>query len=84
MKLEENTLGTVKLTQILHIVEIIRKHSRGKTDENIEVTMEFLVGSLFPELYQNFSAKIASEYQRGFLDGYNSKDLKKEEENEVN
>ena len=33
--------------------------------------MEFLVGSLFPELFKNFEAKIADEYQRGFMDGYN-------------
>jgi hypothetical protein len=46
--------------------------------------MEFLVGSLFPELYQNFNAKITSEYHRGFKDGYNcSKEFEKEENDET-
>ena len=46
--------------------------------------MEFLVGSLFPELYQNFNAKIVSEYHRGFTDGFNcSKEFEKEENDET-
>ena len=46
--------------------------------------MEFLVGSLFPELYQNFNAKIVSEYHRGFKDGYNCiKEFEKEENDET-
>ena len=82
--MELNTLGTIKLTQILHIVEVIRRHSNGKADDDIDVTMEFLVGSLFPELYQNFNAKMVSEYHRGFKDGYNCiKEFEKEENDEI-
>ena len=59
--MELDTLGTVKLTQILHILDGVRRHALGKADDDIDVTMEFLVGSLFPELYQNFNAKIENE-----------------------
>lgn len=82
--MECDTLGAVKLTQILHIIDVVRRHSRGKADDDIDVTMEFLVGSLFPELYQNFNAKIVSEYHRGFTDGFNcSKEFEKEENDET-
>lgn len=69
MKLE--TLGTVTLERLCHIVDAIRRHNHGKEDKNVDVTMEFLVGSLFPELFQNFQAKMNEEYHRGFKDGYN-------------
>lgn len=69
--MECDTLGTVTLERIEHIAEVVRNHSHGKEDKDIDVTMEFLVGSLFPELFKNFEAKMSSEYQRGFRDGYN-------------
>ena len=69
MKLD--TLGTVTLERISHIVDVVRQHNHGKEDKDVDVTMEFLVGSLFPELFQNFQNKMNDEYHRGFMDGYN-------------
>lgn len=69
--MELETLGTVTLERLCHIVDVIRRHNHGKEDKDVDVTMEFLVGSLFPELFHNFQAKMNEEYHRGFKDGYN-------------
>lgn len=69
MKLE--TLGVTTLARINKILDAVKLHQKDKDDENVEITMEFLVGSLFPELFNNFQYKINEEYQRGFKDGYN-------------
>jgi hypothetical protein len=68
MKLE--TLGVTTLARINKILDAVKLHSKDKDEESVEITMEFLVGSLFPELFKNFQAKISEEYQRGFREGY--------------
>jgi hypothetical protein len=68
MKLE--TLGITTLARIEKILEAVKLHQKDRDAEDVEITMEFLVGSLFPELFTNFSKKIADEYHRGFMDGY--------------
>jgi hypothetical protein len=73
MKLE--TLGITTLARINKILDAVKLHQKDKADEDVEITMEFLVGSLFPELFQNFQAKINDEYQRGFMDGYRNKQV---------
>lgn len=68
---EFESLGLTTLARIKKIIGAIELHKNGKDDEDVDVTMEFIVGSLFPELLTNFNNKINSEYHRGFRDGYN-------------
>lgn len=67
---EFESLGITTLARIKKIIGAIELHKNGKDDEDVDVTMEFIVGSLFPELLTNFNNKINSEYHRGFRDGY--------------
>lgn len=67
---EFESLGITTLARIKKIIGAIELHKNGKDDEDVDVTMEFIVGSLFPELLTNFNNKINSEYHRGFKDGY--------------
>ena len=69
--MEFESLGITTLARIKKIIGAIELHKNGKDDEDVDVTMEFIVGSLFPELLTNFNNKINSEYHRGFKDGYN-------------
>ena len=69
--MEFESLGLTTLARIKKIIGAIELHKNGKDDEDVDVTMEFIVGSLFPELLTNFNNKINSEYHRGFRDGYN-------------
>ena len=69
MKLE--TLGITTLARINKILDAVKLHQKDKADEDVEITMEFLVGSLFPELFNNFQHNMNEEYHRGFKDGYN-------------
>ncbi len=73
MKLE--TLGVTTLARINKRLDAVKLHQKDKDDENVEITMEFLVGSLFPELFKNFQVKISEEYQRGFREGYKSRQV---------
>jgi hypothetical protein len=73
MKLE--TLGVTTLARINKILDAVKLHSKDKDEESVEITMEFLVGSLFPELFKNFQAKISEEYQRGFREGYKARQI---------
>lgn len=68
--MEFESLGTTTLARIKKIVSAIELHQKDKNDEDVDITMEFLVGSLFPELFNNFNMKMAEEYHRGFMDGY--------------
>lgn len=68
--MEFESLGITTLARIKKIIGAIELHKNGKDDEDVDVTMEFIVGSLFPELLTNFNNKINSEYHRGFRDGY--------------
>lgn len=68
--MEFESLGITTLARIKKIIGAVELHKNGKDDEDVDVTMEFIVGSLFPELFKNFQAKIADEYQRGFREGY--------------
>ncbi len=67
---EFESLGITTLARIKKIIGAVELHKNGKDDEDVDVTMEFIVGSLFPELLTNFNNKINSEYHRGFKDGY--------------
>ena len=67
---EFESLGITTLARIKKIIGAIELHKNGKDDEDVDITMEFIVGSLFPELLTNFNNKINSEYHRGFRDGY--------------
>ena len=82
--MEIESLGVTTLARIKKIIGAIELHKNDKDDENIDITMEFLVGSLFPELLVNFNRKISEEYQRGFRDGYNAIKDMEEVENEIN
>ena len=68
--MEFESLGITTLARIKKIIGAIELHKNGKDDEDVDITMEFIVGSLFPELLTNFNNKINSEYHRGFRDGY--------------
>ena len=69
--MELESLGITTLARIKKIISAVELHKNGKNDEDVDITMEFIVGSLFPELLTNFNNKINSEYHRGFRDGYN-------------
>ena len=52
--MEFESLGLTTLARIKKIIGAIELHKNGKDDEDVDVTMEFIVGSLFPELLTNF------------------------------
>ena len=64
---EEETLGYVTVEKLENFLRRVHR------DKLQYVTMELLVGSLFPTLYKNFEKKMNDEHMRGYLDGLNEK-----------
>lgn len=65
---EEETLGYVTVEKL---EDFLRRVHRDKLQY---VTMELLVGSLFPILYKNFQKRLSDEHMRGYMDGLKEKD----------
>lgn len=62
---EEETLGYVTVEKL---EDFLRRVHRDKLQY---VTMELLVGSLFPTLYKNFQKKLEEEHMAGYMEGKN-------------
>jgi hypothetical protein len=76
----EKTLPNIKLSRIKHIIESVEKHFQEEPDriEDIELSFEFIIGSLYPDVYKNIMDTLNSEHTRGYIQGY--KDAKAEME----
>ena len=70
--------GSVRIADVQKVLEAIQKHNQE--NKEVEITFEFLVGSLFPGLYKNFTQKIMNEHTKGYMEGYQAA---KEEFNEA-
>lgn len=64
-------IDTVNLNRIEHLIQSIRRNS---TEEDPVVSFEYIVGSLFPTIYQNVKDEITNSYIQGYNDGIKSKE----------
>ena len=62
---EEKTLGYVTVEELKNFLRRVHR------DQLQYVTMELLVGSLFPNLYKNFEKKLADEHMAGYMEAKN-------------
>ena len=60
--------GSAKITDVQKVLEAIQRHNQE--NKEVEITFEFLVGSLFPSLYNNFTKRIMDEHTKGYAEGY--------------
>lgn len=71
--MQEN-LDTVKLERIKRCVESIEKHFENEPErlQGIEVSFEYIIGSLFPNVLNNIKDEMTKNYIAGFESGKNS------------
>lgn len=71
--MQEN-LDTVKLERIKRCVESIEKHFENEPErlQDIEISFEYIIGSLFPNVLNNIKNEMTKNYIAGFEVGKNS------------
>ena len=67
--MENNSLGSIKLSRLKSIIEAVEKHSHDDID--LDISAEFLIPSCFPEIWKNFQENISRQYTFGYIAGYN-------------
>ena len=70
---EEKTIDTVPFTKLKKLVEQIEQqpHLADRLEET-DLTVEFIIGSLFPNLYHNMMEALKDEHTKGYIEGFNS------------
>ena len=64
-----DSIDRVNLSRIKKMVESLEK-SLGDTIEDVEVSFEYVVGSLFPTVFTNVMDRLKQEHMNGYLEGY--------------
>ena len=84
--MNDNSVGSVKLSKIKNIIEAVEKHNHDDID--MDISAEFLIPSCFPEIWKNFQNNVAHQYTLGYIAGYedgkNSKDERFQVDSEDN
>lgn len=58
------TTGTVR-----RMLKSVTKHCLGDKD-NMELSFEFIIGSLFPDAFDNYLSQLKDVKMKGFAEGY--------------
>lgn len=66
-----DSLDKISFSRLESMVESIKKqpHLKDRLDE-VEISFEYLVGSLFPSILTNVRDEINNAYTQGYLQGY--------------
>ena len=64
----EDHLDTVKFSKLKKVINSLEEHPITKDRlEDLEVSFEFIIGSLFPDILENIKDKITNSYIEGYL-----------------
>lgn len=66
--MDEN-LDKVRFMHIKRVIEQVEKTYNGNTDE-LELSFEFVIASLFPQVYKNIQERLNKEHTMGYIEGY--------------
>lgn len=66
--MDEN-LDKVRFTHIKRVIEQIEKTYNGNTND-LELSFEFVITSLFPQVYKNVQERLNKEHTMGYIEGY--------------
>lgn len=84
MSEEFKPFATVKVSKIKRVIaawEAIKGYTKDE-DGDIDMTMEYLIVSCFPDLWRNFQNNIRDQYTKGYMEGFKEGQLSVEENNE--
>lgn len=63
------SFATVKLSKLKKILATWESIKTPDENGEIEVTMEYLIGSCFPDLWRRFQDNIRDQYTKGYIAG---------------
>lgn len=66
----EEIIAFVRLNEIKKLVRKLEQIQKDTKQPNMKVSMEMVVGSLFPDLFKNFQSHLSQNYIIGFNEGY--------------
>lgn len=64
-----DNLDYVSLKRLNDIVDSLNLQQEKCPEHEIKISFEFIVGSLFPESWQNLKNLVAAQYIKGYMDG---------------
>lgn len=71
----DNELDKVPFSRLKRLVETIEHHPQMKDRlDEVEVSFEFIVGSLFPTIMGNVHDALNKEHMNGYLEGLAEKE----------
>lgn len=81
IKPELPKMETISVAKVQEALDVYRKRTPDNTDEERQLTFEYLIGSFFPNVLENMKQHLATTATENFIAGYNAR--KEEEENET-
>lgn len=66
--MDEN-LDKVQFAHLKRVIERIEKTYNGNTDD-LELSFEFVMASLFPQIYKRIQERLNKEHTLGYIEGY--------------
>lgn len=78
---------SVKLSRVKKVIDHI-EHDLNNVDckergIDPDISFEYIIGSLFPTIFQNIMNRLADEHTKGFIDGYATAKKELEDEGKV-
>ena len=72
----EPNIPNVKLSQVERIIKAVKDHYKEMPEriDDIELSFEFVIGSLFPNVYKNVMDSITDAYTKGYIAGLNDRE----------
>jgi hypothetical protein len=65
------TVPNIYLSDLEKLAQKVRQVS---DEENVEISFEFILASLFPTCWKNIQADLNSQYTKGYIQGYSDKE----------
>ena len=66
-KTKDTQIPNVMLTDVERLMQRIRKDLDA---EDVEVSFEFIIASLFPTSWKNIQNALSTQYREGYIQGY--------------
>lgn len=64
----QESLDKTKLSRVQKVLDSIRL--TNATEEDPDITFEYLIGSCFPTIFQNVQSALSKEHTLGYMEGY--------------
>lgn len=69
----ENKIETTNLALLLRLSDLLKEHYKSQDPKDVEVSFEFIIGSLFPKAWHNVQEALIDEHTKGYIEGLQSK-----------